>query len=252
MATSLRKMLSVLELFDEAHAHWTADAICEHLHLSASSGYRYIRELSAAGLLTRVTGGLYVLGPRVIELEYVMRTSDPVGKVGLPILQRLARTTGCDALLSNVYGSHIINVLHVPGVEALDVSYTRGRQHPLFRGAVAKSILPYLSRAQLLKIHAASPAEIAASGLGEDWLAFWRHMQAIKRQGFSESHGELDPGLHGLGVPVMADGAVVGSISLVFSSARAQVLSREGLLEQMRIASESLSAALGPLRATAE
>lgn len=244
MATSLSKMLAVLELFDEDHAGWTADAVCERLDLSISSGYRYIRELSGAGLLTRLTGGMYVLGPRVIELEYVMRTSDPVAKVGFPILQRLSQATGCDALLSNVYGFHIINVLHVPGVEKLNVSYTRGRQHPLFRGAVAKSILPFMSRAQLVKIHAANQAEIASSGLGENWLAFWRHLQAIKRQGFSESHGELDPGLYGLGVPVLAGDAVVGSVTLVFSSARAKVLNRDGLLEQMRLASDELSLAI--------
>jgi DNA-binding IclR family transcriptional regulator len=79
MATSLSKMLAVLELFDEGHASWTADAICERLNLSASSGYRYIRELTSVGLLNRLTGGIYVLGPRVIELEYVMRVSAPFG-----------------------------------------------------------------------------------------------------------------------------------------------------------------------------
>lgn len=244
MATSLSKMLAVIELFDEDHPGWTVDGVCERLQLSASSGYRYIRELTAIGLLSRLTGGMYVLGPRVVELEYVMRTSDPVGKVGRPILQRLADATGCDALLSNIYGLHIINLLHVRGVEDLQVTYTRGRQHPLFRGAVAKSILPFLSRAQLVKIHAGHPAEIAASGMGESWLAFWRHLQTIKRQGFVESRGELDAGIHGLGMPVLVEGAVIGSVTLVYSSERARVLNRDGLLEQMRLACRSLSDAI--------
>lgn len=244
MNTSLSKMLMVLDLFDENQVCWTADAICEQLNLSTSSGYRYIRELSAAGLLARITGGLYVLGPRVIELEYVMRTSDPVGKVGLPILKQLAQSTGCDVLLSNIYGLHIINVLHVQGVESLSVSYTRGRQHPLFRGAVAKSILPYLGRLQLVKIYEASHEDIAQAGLGDSWLAFWRALQAMKKQGFSESHGELDPGLHGLGVPVLVDGAVVGSVTLVYSAEKAKLLNREGLLEQMRLATAALSEAI--------
>lgn len=240
-------MLMVLNLFDEDHAWWTADAVCEQLKLSSSSGYRYIRELAAAGLLARMTGGMYVLGPRVIELEYVMRTSDPVGKVGLPILRRLAQTTGCDVLLSNIYGLHIINVLHVPGVESLGVSYTRGRQHPLFRGAVAKSILPFLGRPQLVKLYEGRPKEIAQAGLGQDWLSFWRALQAMKKQGFSESHGELDPGLHGLGMPVLVDGAVVGSVTLVFSADRAKVLNRDGLLDEMRRATSELGVAIQAL-----
>lgn len=250
MSTSLTKMLTVLDLFDEGHVCWTADAICERLGLSVSSGYRYIRELSTAGLLARITGGMYVLGPRIIELEYLMRTSDPFGKVGLPILRRLAQSTGCDVLLSNIYGLHIINVLHVQGAEALGVSYTRGRQHPLFRGAVAKSILPFLGRSQLVKLYEAHHEAIARAGLGDDWLAFWRTLQAMKKQGFSESHGELDPGLHGLGMPVLVDGAAVGSVTLVFSSERAQVLNRDGLLERMRKATAALGAAIQALDPT--
>lgn len=101
---------------------------------------RYVRELTAAGLLTRLTKGSYVLSLRIIKLEFVMRTSDPVAKVGLPVLHKLAQSTGCDVLFSNIYGLHIINVLHVQGIENLGITYTRGRQHPLFRGAVAKSI----------------------------------------------------------------------------------------------------------------
>lgn len=244
MTTSLSKMLMVLDLFDEGHVCWTADAICERLNVSTSSGYRYIRELSSAGLLARITGGMYVLGPRIIELEYLMRTSDPVGRVGLPILRRLAQATGCDVLLSNIYGLHIINVLHVPGVENLGVTYTRGRQHPLFRGAVAKSILPYLGRPQLVRIYEANQTDISHAGLGDSWLAFWRNLQAMKRQGFSESHGELDPGLWGLGMPVLADGSVVGSVTLVYSNTRARVLNRDGLLDQMRQVTAELSAAI--------
>lgn len=246
MTTSLSKMLMVLDLFDENHASWTADAVCERLNVSTSSGYRYIRELTAAGLLTRLTKGTYVLGPRIIELEYVMRISDPLAKVGLPILRHLAQSTGCDVLFSNIYGLHIINVLHVQGVETLGITYTRGRQHPLFRGAVAKSILPYLGRSQLVKIYEANIAEVLEAGLGSNWLQFWRALQAIKKQGFCESHGELDPGLHGLGVPVLLSGSVVGSVTLVYSSDRAKLLNVDGLLNQMRdIASELAEAIQG-------
>ncbi len=244
MTTSLSKMLMVLDLFDENQVSWTADAICERLQVSPSSGYRYIRELTAAGLLARFAKGTYVLGPRIIELEYVMRTSDPVAKTGLPILRRLAQSTGCDVLFSNFYGLHIINVLHVPGVEPLGITYTRGRQHPLFRGAVAKSILPYLGRSQLVKIYDANVSEVAESGLGSNWLQFWRALQAIKKQGFCESHGELDPGLHGLGVPVLLSNSVVGSVTLVYTTHRAKLLNVGGLLEQMRAAVSELAAAI--------
>lgn len=237
-------MLSILDLFDENHPTRTAEEICAELGLTTSTAYRYIRALSAAGLLGRLTGGSYLLGVRVVELEYVMRVSDPIVKLGASILRQLANVTGCDALLSNIRGTHVINVVYVRGSENLAPTYLRGRQHPLFRGAVSKAILPFLPRSQLVKIYKANVAEVAEAGLGTSWLEFWREMQAIKRRGYSESHGELDRALHGLGVPVISGSEVVGSISLVFSRKRSQTLNQEGLVRQMQAASKRLSQAL--------
>lgn len=237
-------MLNVLELFDENTPIWTADAVCERLKFSTSSGYRYLRELCDAALLTRRTGGIYTLGARIVELEYVLRTADPVAKVGMPILKRLAVSTGCDALLSNLHGLHIINMLHERGVEDISLTYVRGRQHPLFRGAVAKAILPFLRRARLVKIYSANVESIAKEGMGTSWLEFWRNLQAIKRQGFSESHEELDAHLYGLGVPVFVDELLVGSLTIVYSSVRAKVLSRDGLVARLHAASREMSRAL--------
>jgi DNA-binding IclR family transcriptional regulator len=244
MASSLSRMLSILELFDEEHPTRSAEEVCALLQLSTSTGYRYIRELCAAGLLGRMTGGNYLLGVRIVELEYVMRMSDPSVKLGSPILAQLVAATGCDALLSNFHGTHVINVLRERGTENLAPTYLRGRQHPLFRGAVAKAILPFLPRSQLVRIYAANAARVRESGMGATWLEFWRALQAIKRRGYSESHGELDPSLYGLGVPVFAGTDVVGSISLVFSRKRSGSLNQEGLVKQMQAASKRLSLAL--------
>lgn len=244
MASSLSRMLSILDLFDEDHPTRTAEEICAELKLSTSTGYRYIRALCASGLLGRMTGGSYLLGVRVVELEYVMRVSDPIAKLGSPILGQLVTATGCDALLSNFHGTHVINVLRERGTENLAPSYLRGRQHPLFRGAVSKAILPFLPRSQLVRIYGANAAQVAEAGMGDSWLAFWRVLQAIRKAGYSESHGELDRNLDGLGVPVFVGNDVVGSISLVFTRKRGATLNREGLVRQMQAASRRLTQAL--------
>jgi DNA-binding IclR family transcriptional regulator len=249
MTSSLSKMLGILDLFEESTPAWTADDICERLGFSTSTGYRYIRELCDAGLLNRLTGGFYVLGTRIVELEYVMRTSDPIAKVGRPILEALSAATGCDVLLSSIQGFHVVNVLHERGVEHLNVSYIRGRQHPLFRGAVAKAILPFLPRSQLVKLYEGNQEAIARSGMGGTWLEFWRALQLIKRAGYSESHGELDPNLSGLGVPVLTNEGVVGSITVVYSSARGRLLNVNGLVEELKATAQKMNAAIQGLSA---
>ncbi|MGD9942935.1 MAG: IclR family transcriptional regulator [Burkholderiaceae bacterium] len=244
MPSSLSKMLGILDLFTEAAPAWSADAICERLDFASSSGYRYLRELCEAGLLMRMTGGAYALGPRIIELEYVIQHTDPVARLGRPLLRELSAVTGCDTLLSNCHGIHIVNILHERGIENLNVSYTRGRQLPLFRGAVVKAILPFLRRPLLMKLYEREQQAIAESGFGRDWRDFLRQLQTIRRRGYSESVGELDPGLAGLAVPVFANGGILGSLSVAGTQPRMRQLDRDSLVGRMQAASQQLTQAI--------
>jgi len=231
MPSSRSKMLSILDLFDKALPVWSADAICERLRCSTSSGYRYIRELCAAGLLTRISGGSYVLGPRIVQLELLMREIDPVAGIGQPLIADLVRQTGCDVLLANMYGDHIVNVLHERGVEHLPLSYDRGRPHPLFRGAPSKAILPFLPRSRALRLYNAHAPLVAESGMGRTWREFWQGLQQIRKKSYSESYGELDAGVIGLGAPVFNGDEVMGSVSIGCSPARLALLNRDMLIE---------------------
>ena len=231
MASSRSKMLSILDLFDKASPVWAADAICERLGCSTSTGYRYIRELCAVGLLTRISGGTYVLGPRIVQLELLMREIDPISRSGQPLIQDLVRQTGCDVLLANMYGDHIVNVLHERGVEQLPLSYDRGRPHPLFRGAMSKSILAFLPRSRALRLYNANAALAASSGMGGTWREFWHSLQKIRKQGYAESYGELDAGVIGIGAPVFNGDEVMGSVSIGCSHARLALLNKAMLIE---------------------
>ena len=230
MASSRSKMLSILDLFDRASPVWTAEAMCDQLGCSASTGYRYISELCAAGLLTRISGG-YVLGPRIVQLELLMREIDPISRIGRPLIQELVKQTGCDVLLANMYGDQIVNVLHERGVEHLPLSYDRGRPHPLFRGAMSKSILAFVPRSRAQRVYNAHSALAAASGMGGSWREFWKTLSKIRKQGYAESHGELDPDVIGIGAPVFNGDEVIGSVSIGCSRARLALLNKERLIE---------------------
>lgn len=241
MTSSRSKMLSILDLFTEQTPVWTADHICMRLGFSVSSGYRYIRELCAAGLLTRISGGAYVLGARIIQLEFLMRMIDPVSRIGRPVILDLVRQTGCDALLSNIYGNQIVNVLHERGVEVLPLAYVRGRPHPLFRGAMSKAILAFLPRARIIRLYNSDADLVERSGLGRTWREFWQNLQVIRKKGFSESYGELDPEVCGFGAPVFNGEEVLGGVGLGCTASRLQVLNKDTLVELLRAAARKIS-----------
>jgi len=202
-------MLAVLDLFDAARPVLTAEEILERLDYSRPTGYRYVRELVSAGLLVRSPEG-YAPGPRIIELDWHIRTHDPVLTASAPAVRALARSTRCGVTQMGLYGDHIVTIRYEPGPEPLEIDFDRGRPMPRFRGAPSKAVLAFLPRARLVRMY--------RRHAGQDLDAFLEEMQAIRAAGHAVSHGELDRGKVGVGAPVMREGRhVVGSVCLVLT-----------------------------------
>ena len=216
--SSLTRMLSVLDLFSREHTALTADQIAASLGLARTTGYRYTRELCNAGLLVS-DGGLFMLGPRIIELDHRIIESDPLLNAGSPVISALAESLGGTGLLTTSYEDRIINVFqHEGALQRLPMSFGRGTTMPIFRSSTSKVILASMSRGRLKRLWNSHCGEPDCQALGSDWLAFWKYLQTIKRQGYWTSTGELDSGLAGIAAPVLfATGEVAGSMSLVFT-----------------------------------
>jgi DNA-binding IclR family transcriptional regulator len=229
-------MLAVLDLFTEEEPVWTAEAITAKLNYSLPTGYRYVRELTGTGLLRRGAGGTYLLGSRVIELDYQIRVADPLLAVSRTVMGELAEATGVDVVLGTLYGERMITVHQAHGSEGVSASYGRGRRLPLFRGMLSKTLLSALPRAQLRKLYEHHAQEAAAVPFAQDWEGLLANLKQIRSRGYALTEGELDPGLVGIGVPVVnrAD-ATIAALGLVMTRARHATLDVDktvGLLEQ--------------------
>lgn len=215
--SSPARALAILELFTLEHPTWTADEINAALGYSRPTGYRYVKELVEAGLLRKASAGAYALGPRIIVLDYQIRQSDPLLLASMPVMQGLVDATEFDAVLSAMFGHHLIDIHRTSNdIERLALRYGRGRPRPLFKGAAAKSIVAHLPRAQQMRLYAGFHAEAAAAGLGATWEEFRSRLADIRKAGFHLSLGELEPSLGAVGVPVFdASGSVVAGLALV-------------------------------------
>jgi DNA-binding IclR family transcriptional regulator len=241
--SSLSSTLAVLELFSAEHPVWTAEAIIERLGLTRPTGYRYVRELLIAGFVVRVAAGSYALGPRIIVLDYQIRQSDPLLKAGLPVIQDLGATCGCEINLIGLYGEHIVTTYQQHGVERLPLSFGRGRPMPLFRGAGSKIIVANFQRNKLRKLYEAHAAQAAEAGMGADWESFKTRMAAIRRAGHARTDGELDAGFVGLAAPVFnAEGEIMGSVVAALSRQRLGITDLNRLIELLTAAARRISA----------
>ncbi|WYX19669.1 helix-turn-helix domain-containing protein [Achromobacter xylosoxidans] len=181
--STLKRALAILDLFSLATPVLTAEEIISKLSYSAPTGYRYIRDLSDLGYLLRMTGGGYKLGPRIIELDHLIIDGDPVLGVARPIMREVVDQVGGDVLLSVIHGLRILNIHHERGPDALGIPHGRGRAHPLFRGATAKTILAFLPRKDQRKLYEGHAADVEAAGLGATQAEFIRHLDEIRVRG---------------------------------------------------------------------
>lgn len=221
--SSVARAFDVLELFSLGQPVLRIDDVADQLGYTRSTAYRYVRELCDAGLLVPSTGGRYALGPRVVELERLLRLTDPLYLAGSRVLPPLRRD---DSILSlqNLYRERVL-CIYAEGPEALEhagrrvnVKRTRGTPYPLFRGAASLALLAWMPGDRTRNIFLRHAREIEKRGLGADWEGFRATLEAIRRRGYATSGGQLAPELFGVAVPVVAgaERRVVGSLLRIF------------------------------------
>lgn len=220
--TSLEKVLSVLEVFTEDRLHWTPDEMIAALGYPRPTLYRYLKILKEAGLVTASPGAGYTLGPRVVEMDYLLRQSDPLVIAGQTHLQALAAEHPCSALLVRWYGNRLLCVASERSDPAAVSSYPRGRPMPLARGAISRAIMAWLPRRQLVPIIEKNLGDYAALGLGDNVDAVLETMRTVRRAGYAVARGEVTPGVIGIAAPVFDGGSAPVAALCMTSAAQTQ------------------------------
>jgi DNA-binding IclR family transcriptional regulator len=215
--SSTARAFAVLGLFSKTRSIWHTDDIIASLGYSRASGYRYVKELVDAGFLQKVAAGRYALGPRIVELDYQLRQTDPVLLAAVPIMNALAQRTRLNVVLSALFGRDRVVDTHYARVgNGVNLGYGRGHLRPLLQGAAPKVLVAALPRAALKRLYERRAAEISAAQLGQNWHEFRRRMSDIREARFYLSKGEVERHVGAAAVPILnQDGEVLAALALV-------------------------------------
>lgn len=215
---SLEKVLAILDLFCEAQLEWTPEQLMQELGYTRPTLYRYLKVLKDAGLLASLHGSGFTLGPRVVEMDYLLRKSDPLLLCGQPQIEKLAGMIPCTALLVRWYGERILCVAAECSTPNPLSSYHRGRPMPITRGAIARSITASLPRRQLVPFVATHRAELQSVGLGATEEEILERLRQVRKQGYVVAYGEVTPGVVGIASPILdSSGVPVASICITLA-----------------------------------
>ncbi len=214
----------MLQLFSEAEPEWSTAAIIEALETSRSTGYRYIKTLHEAGLLSTVRNGYYTLGPRIIEMDLQIRVTDPLLLASHGVLEDLVDKIGHSALLCTAYRDSVLCVGECRAPDSPANRFSRGQRRPLFQGATSKVILAHLPHHRLKAIYPRQRKEIENAGLGSSWSDFRTTLGQIKKDGYLLTMGEFNPGVYGVAAPVLTDQkTALGSVGVAWEKERRDV-----------------------------
>ncbi|MEB2401214.1 MAG: helix-turn-helix domain-containing protein [Alcaligenaceae bacterium] len=225
-ASSLARALDILALFTMDTPLLTAEDIASRLGYTRSTAYRYIKELSGAGLIAAATGAAYSLGPRIVELERMLALTDPLYRAGAAVLAG-QECENHALLLHNLYQDKVLCIYKVGpdvlqhGDQQVVILRARGIPFSLFQGAASLAMLAYLSPHRIRQTYLRNELAIKQAGLGQNWDEFRRKMSTIRRTGYATSRGQITPMVMGVAVPILLPGdqRLVGSLASTHLSA---------------------------------
>ncbi len=246
--SSLTRLLSVLDLFSEETPLLDAETIAQQLELSIPTAYRYIKELTSTGILTK-TGNEYGLGPRIIQLDHQMQKCDQLIHQGRPIAHELSEITNSTVLLTSVYGDETINVYEASSDRKIHPSFGRGHKMPLAKGASARIILAFMKRTKLKKLYEKHIDNQDIQQLGADWTSFQKNMNELRRKGYEISEGELDTDLFGIAAPIVdADGNAYAALTIIMPIRKARLYDWQTLADHVMQQTAQISKAMLELK----
>lgn len=192
-AQTLARGLRALELVAQSRDGAIVQDIAGELDVHRSIASRLLSTLADARLVVRGADGRYRAGAGLAALAAGIHAT--LRAAAEPVMRELAAELGSTISLLVVEGGEAVAIAVIePPSSGYVLSFRAGSRHPLGRGSAGVALL------------AAQPARPGESGT----------VEAARRQGFAATFGEVEPGAHGVAVPLRSiDGVPVACLNLI-------------------------------------
>lgn len=218
--SGLKRYLNIVRAFSEHKAEWTIPELSQELGAPTSTLYRSVREMVAEGFLEPSREAHYRLGSAFVELDRLVRLTEPLCHFGTEVLDDVVDQARIPAvgLISRLYNDTVMCVVDAQSENLkFKSSFERGRPMPLTLGATSKVILAELPARRLAKLLKDAPGE----GMTAEAISVLKaELNEVHRKGYCVTHGEIDSGLVGIAVPILLkQHSRTASLSLVCRAA---------------------------------
>lgn len=237
--TPLARYHQVLEVVAD-HVHGVGlNQLVEETGLPRSSAHRLAASLCTVGYLHLNEAGLYLLGPRLMDLLKKRLAASATGPSIRPLLSDLANAVGETAFFAKLVDKRVDLLEAVtPNGSTRSYIYPGTGERPIDTCSSSKAILAYAEADIAKEVY--KSCDLGAHRY--DWDEFSRVLKQVKRNGFAICDGEIEEGVFSLACPVSV-GEIEGlfSVGLVGPSNRMKAMTISWLAATLRDKAQAVS-----------
>ncbi|GIG91994.1 IclR family transcriptional regulator [Plantactinospora endophytica] len=218
----------------------------DELNVARSTAHRLLAMLVYRGFAAQnPTTRAYHPGPVLIEVGMGALSKLDVRRKARPYLERLVATTGETASLQILEGSHVRFVDSVESANAVRVASRAGVSLPAHASSGGKVLLAGMSLEAVQRLYPHEKLEQVTEATNTERSTLFEELAEARAQGYSVNHGESEPGLVAVGVPLPdRSGAPVASLTIAGPTARMGPEGVNRAVEALREAARELSESL--------
>ena len=234
LTASSDRLMQLMQLVASAQKPVSVHELAEASGLPSSTLYRHLQCLCHWGAIQSAgSSGNYCAGPIALQMALNFQQHDTLAVQVIPELQRLSRATNETAALMVATRQQVICVAMAESSQALCCSFSPGKGQPLVRGASALSLLAFMPAKQ-------SQETLNIMLPQSEHVALKEKLEAVRQQGYAQSDSVIDAGVWGVSVPLLVARKLLGTLTLMAPSLRAQERQMV-LIEQTRRSARSIS-----------
>lgn len=190
------------------------------LDIPKSTASDHLRTLRQNGYLI-ADNGTYRLGLRFLELGDRARNDHGFFRTAKPQIDQLARNTGELVHLSVEENGSGVIIYEAEGERAVSLDTFVGRRVPMHCTALGQVMLAEMPRERVEETIAEKGLPAVTEETITDEAQFFRHLEAVREEGYATIRGERVPELGSVAVPVEENGTVYGAVSVCCPMSRA-------------------------------
>jgi len=194
----------------------------DELNVARSTAHRLLAMLVYRGFAAQnPSTRAYHPGPVLIEVGVGALSKLDVRRKARPYLERLVATTGETASLQILEGNHVRFVDSVESTNAVRVASRAGVSLPAHASSGGKVLLAGLAPETVQRLYPTERLEQMTDATNTDRAALFEELAEARTQGYSVNHGESEPGLVAVGVPLSdRAGTPIASLTIAGPTAR--------------------------------